>query len=408
MTEELSPPPDRLPIALVLAEEASIAWLQEATRERLTLLPVSPSENLPKLLTQTGANLLLVEFPAQHAVAERLGKLLEVFPNLQLLALGKTQDQESLLAAVRARVTDYVEIGGNTDELRRAIQRALQREQWLRTQRQQRVIAVAGGVGMGCTTAAVNLAVLYKRWFPQKEVLLLDFGMPSGDALLTAGVAPALCFAEAVANLPRCDQSYLRNGISSTRTRVAILPLFREPSDLRGLRAQDALQLLNILLTLFDIVIADLGGERHSDLGRYLLHQADALLLLSDQSVRGMLAARSILASRPGLPGDANPTHLVVTHFDEALAISPAQIARELNAPLLGKGLLPACRRSLLTALNQGEPIVDSAPRDAYAIQLESLAWQLAKDIWPDASATQQNTKQSRFLPKQLRKRWPW
>lgn len=406
---DASPPGDRLPLALALVGPDLIPWLQEATRDLVALLPVSPADNLPKLLTQTRASLLLVEFPGQQSVAERLGTLLEVFPHLQLLALGRTEDRDSLLAAVRAKVSDFIDSNGSPADLRRAMHKALQREQWLRSQRQQKLISIAGGVGTGCTTMAVNLATVYQKYFPEKEILVLDFGTPTGDALVYCGLQSALTFAEAVGDLSRCDQSYLRNGLAYTANQVAILPLFREASDLRGLRVQDGLQLLNILLTLFDIVIADVGNDSHSETGRYLLHHADSLLVLTDQSVRGLLAARRILGTGSSRSTNAQALHLLVSQYDDELAISPAQISRELDVPLLGDGFLPERRRTLIQAVNRGLPVVEVAARDSYTTHFEALAGRLAETVWPEVPDNANGAKKPRrFLPKPLRKRWPW
>lgn len=404
-----SPPEDRLPVALALASPDLIPWLQNAAQDLVALLPVSPADNLPKLLTQTSAGLLLVEFPGQHSVAERLGTLLEAFPQLQLLALGRTEDRDSLLAAVRAKVSDFIDINGSPTELHRAMQKALQRGQWLRSQRQQKLISVAGGVGTGCTTLAVNLASLYQKWFPEKDILVLDFGSPIGDALVYGGAKPALSFAEAVVNLPRCDQSYLRNGLTYMANEVAILPLFAETSDLRGLRVQDGLQLLNILLTLFDIVIADVGNDCRSETGRYLLHHADSLLVLTDQSLRGLLAARHILSVESSRSTDTHALHLLVSQYDDELAIHPTQISRELKVPLLGDGFLPERRRTLLQAMNHGLPVVEFAPRDSYTTRFQALAQRLAETIWPELpSKENEANRPRRFFSQSLRKRWPW
>ncbi|WP_215844367.1 hypothetical protein HHS34_002290 [Acidithiobacillus montserratensis] len=276
LNETLGPGTGNQAIVLALCQRTEcLAWMRLALDGMAIVLPVDlrPDEII-QAVGKSGASVLIADFGDQHPGTELFDQIRLSFPDLKVIGVGSLSDQQALLTAMRAQVVDYVEQESPVANLRKAVERVLAeiRQRRLRT---GRLVALCGGIGAGSTTLTCNLATMLKAQQPHASVLILDFATPVGDAAVQLGIAPHISFAEAVRNLDRCDRTYLNTAIARSAGGIGVLPLFHEARDLRGLKIADAYQLLVLILSTYDLVIADLGGAAFSDLGQYLQQAAD-------------------------------------------------------------------------------------------------------------------------------------
>lgn len=385
-------------VVLALCQRAEcLAWMRLALDNMAIVLPVSKrADDIVQAVGKSGASLLIADFGDDHPETALFEQLRLSFPDLKIIGVGSLSDQQALLAAMRAQVVDYVEQESPIATLRNAAERILA-EIRQRRQRTGRLITLCGGIGAGCTTIACNLAALLKNQRPDASVLLLDFATPVGDAAIQLGIAPHICFAEAVRNLDRCDRTYLNTAIARTPGGIGVLPLFHEVNNLRGLKLADAFQLLVLILSTYDLVIADLGGAAFSDLGQYLQQTADEILLVTDQSVGNILESKKIAANLREKLGHRLHVHLVVNHYEPILGVESADIADELGLPLLENAVLPERRVPLMQSMNQGKTLVEALPKDALVHIFGLMTGQLLTKLWPDQAALTSRPTHSRI-----------
>lgn len=270
-----------------------LAWMRQALDGLATVLPVGTrQEEISAAIGQSGTSLLIVDFCAEE---DDYGNIFEglhqAFPDLKVIGIAAVADQRVLLAAMRAQSVDFVQSSGAPDALRKAVARVLSQTRQRRV-RAGKLVVVAGSIGTGCTTLACNLAAAISALHPQNPGLLLDFGTPVGTAAIYMGIAPRIAFAEAVHNLERCDKTYLDTAIAENTQGLGVLPLFSQTRDLRGLNLNEVFQMLAIILSVYHLVVADIGGAVFSDVGQYLLQAADETVVVCDQSVAGILEGK--------------------------------------------------------------------------------------------------------------------
>lgn len=385
LNETLGPGTGNQAIVLALCQRTEcLAWMRLALDGMAIVLPVDlrPDEII-QAVGKSGASVLIADFGDQHPGTELFDQIRLSFPDLKVIGVGSLSDQQALLTAMRAQVVDYVEQESPVANLRKAVERVLAeiRQRRLRT---GRLVALCGGIGAGSTTLTCNLATMLKAQQPHASVLILDFATPVGDAAVQLGIAPHISFAEAVRNLDRCDRTYLNTAIARSAGGIGVLPLFHEARDLRGLKIADAYQLLVLILSTYDLVIADLGGAAFSDLGQYLQQAADEILLVVDQSVGHILEGKKIAAQLRERLGNRLHAHLIVNHYEPVLGVEPANIAEELGLPLLENGVLPERRTPLMQSMNLGKSLMETLPKDVLVNLFSVMSQQLQAKLWPE------------------------
>lgn len=371
-----------------------VAWIRQALDGLATVLPVSArQEEISAAIGRSGAALLIVDFAAEN---DDYGNVFEglhqAFPDLKLIGIAPVADQRVLLAAMRAQSVDFVQSSGVPESLRKVVGRVLSQTRQRRV-RAGRLVVVAGSIGTGCTTLACNLAAAILALRPQISGLLLDFGTPVGTAATYMGIAPRVAFAEAVHNLERCDKTYLDTAIAENAQGLGVLPLFAETRDLRGLNLNEVFQMLAIILSVYHLVVADIGGAVFSDVGQYLLQAADEIVVVCDQSVAGILEGKKIAANLREKIGSRLQAGLVVNHYEPALGVDAGHVAEALGLPLLSRGTVPERRLSLIQAMNGGQLAVDAVPKDAYSRAVQQFSGLLSGRLWPDLRTTQGGTR---------------
>ncbi|MHB1643965.1 MAG: pilus assembly protein CpaE [Acidithiobacillus sp.] len=364
-----------------------LAWIRHALDGLATVLPVNARQNeISAAIGQSGAALLIVDFGAESDdYGTVFDSLHQAFPDLRLIGIAPVADQRVLLAAMRAQAVDFVQSGGAPEPLRMAVGRILSQTRQRRA-RAGKLVVVAGSVGSGCTTLACNLAASLSALHPQSAELLLDFGTPVGTAATYMGIAPRVAFAEAVRNLERCDKTYLDTAIAQNTRGLGVLPLFAAARDLRGLNLSEVFQMLAIILSMYHLVVADIGGAVFSEVSQYLLQAADEIVVVCDQSVAGILEGKKIAANLREKIGTRLQASVVVNHYEAALGVDAVHVGEALGLPLLGQGIVPERRLPLIQAMNGGTLAFDALPKDAYSRAVQQCAGLLAGRIWPDSN----------------------
>jgi pilus assembly protein CpaE len=335
------------------------------------------------------------------------------FPELPIVALGAMSDAGSALAALRAGVRDFVDVGGAAADALQVTRDVLSNLPPPITRRGKLTVILGARIGLGVSTLAANLSVLMQAHrdghrdahdlrqelkqgsatangangsaghagmsgAPRaagapgaRAVALLDLGLPANDGTLYLNTRCEFNFVDAVRNLRRFDQTFVHTALSRHASGLALMTLPFDLAEMREVSYSGAIGLVNRLRSFFDQQVVDLGGFSNSDFTAQMARAADEVWLVCDQSVASIVSAVSLLEELRLREVDTASIGLIVNKFDAALDLAAEQIAERLQLPLTA--VLPARAVAIGRAVNQGKLLAESAERDPYVRALEPL-----------------------------------
>lgn len=216
--------------ALVLTNNTAIRdWLNEALAGRVSVLPADSTdpEGFAKEVTSTpGVGLVFVEFDEDNSQerAAVLSRVSERYPSLTLAAVGENDNADAVLAAMRSGARDFLVVGrddGNLDALVAKAGEPGASSRPARTAAGQMYAVVSGASAVSVSFLAAHLALaLQQQGGDQRRVLLADFTVPGGSALVHLNTEQGYSALDALRDVDRCDQTLIdtafaryRNGI---------------------------------------------------------------------------------------------------------------------------------------------------------------------------------------------------
>ncbi len=374
--------------------EFALVCPQAVTTERLspvlagvgTLSPLwGNTEQCVQQLCSTPYALAFLDFSTpQLGQAARVAQRLAVSrPSLALVAVGNAANAESVLTALRAGVSDFIDLDNAEVEGLAIVQKALSVHDtaWggaAPMHRGKLLVLLGARAGVGTSCAAINLTALAQRALgTQGHAMLLDFGIPVADASLYLGQKREFDLLEAIASIGRIDHTFIASAFAHHPAGFSLLPMPSQAERMREIAYDDALALLELLRKYFPLQVADLGGCSDPDFVAAVVQQADEVLMVSDPSVGAIASARTLLHALSERGVQANKLKLVVSKHDPALALGMADMAKRLGLQPLAE--LPHCHLAMLQAMNRGQSLAESSPEAAYTTAVagiwQRLAW---------------------------------
>ncbi len=358
----------------LLQEKADVAELVSRTIELNPLLVLLDFSGVEHVSDQTGVLSIDSLGSTAHAI-ELARALTKTLPALPLVAVGSMAFPEGTIAALRAGVSDFIDVSASEDEARDVVQRVLAKAAQSATpvKRGQLVTLLGVRPGIGTSTLAAHLADMIqqrnaghggKRNASDSRVALLDLGLPAGDGKLYLSANGNFDFAEAVRNLRRFDETLVHTALPRSPGGVTVISLPHSLNEMRTVSHHDALALLDRLRLYFDVLIADLGGFSNHDFIANLTGAADQVWLVTDQSVGALVSLAGTLQELNGRHPDDGKRQLVVNRYDDRFGMAASQIAERFKLPLLAT--LPERTLKLTACANHGKLLHEVAPHDAY------------------------------------------
>jgi pilus assembly protein CpaE len=114
--------------------------------------------------------------------------------------------------------------------------------------------------GCGVTALAANFAVALAQE-SERPTLLMDFGLPLGDAAINLGMITEFSVANALKDAPRLDGNFLKTLLATHASGLSVLAA---PSDFRSDQApnEDAVnKVLAVARQNFEFIVADVGSR---------------------------------------------------------------------------------------------------------------------------------------------------
>lgn len=360
---------------------------------RLRQMPLHAPDVLEQLQHHPPQAVLIHFAPGALAAATALATGLQANqPQLLRVAVGLTRDPACMLAALRAGVQDFLDLDAPLSTSRHTLQALLSRTPpdaagAADAPQAPLTALVSARAGLGCSLLATHLA-----WYLQQRLqeaaapdaggdqeagadalhaLLLDLGQPGGDCALYLGAPSEFDFVQAASQPRRFDRRMAQSALAHHSSGLRLLALPRpyegQPPEVS---AADAQALLQRLRQHFHHVVADLGTFAASRLALQVASQASQLWLVCEQSVASVVASTALLRRLEAQQIPRERLGLIISRHDGQLELEAAQIARQLQLPLLA--VVPERRRELARAFNQGR-LLQAQQREPYVQALHQL-----------------------------------
>ena len=328
-----------------------------------------PDDHTPVdvLVLELGAD-AAEDFHLVHSLLT-LGSVREVF------LTSRSSDPAILVQSMRVGAKEFFVQPVNQEEVRQALARLkdrLDQSNGSGHRRSGKIIDVIGAKGgVGTTTIAVNVATALARTDSPRSVVLLDKTPLFGEVPLFLEIDTTHHWGEIVKNVSRLDATFLTSILSKHASGVYVLP---SPSRLDGenTSAREGIdRLLKLLQTLFDFIVID-GGQHLDEVSLKILELSHTILLVSVPSLPCLANANRLLKSFHDLGYTREKSKVVINRYLKTPDVPLRDIENSLRTEVFC--VIPNDYRSTMSAINQGKPLVELAPRKPVTRSIQGLA----------------------------------
>ncbi len=341
---------------------------------RLAGLEGSP-ENFEKKAIKLQPQIMLVELPqGVNGHGDLLERLRRAVPRGAVVALAGSKDPEDIMAAMRLGVREYLVEPVTMAAFNDAVLR-LARQNHLSGQPAGRLLAVMGVKGgVGASHLALNLAWCYSRDPQAGNVALVDLDLYAGDLAVLMDQEPKRNISDVALNYDRLDAVLIDSLLAEAAPGLRLLAAPSDPVAAEDIKPEHVARALDHLLDAHSLVVLDLPS-RLDEVSLLALDRADAVLVVVEPTVVGMVGARRFLDLSSRLGHSPDKVHLVVNRDDAKGCLSQADVRRALGVKPLA--FLPNDSRLILQATNSGCPALRDWPKAKWSRAVARLAAEL-------------------------------
>jgi pilus assembly protein CpaE len=352
-------------------------------------------------LVEAGDLDLLVLGPsnAHEAALESFSLLLELDSDLPVVLATGTITAQLLRAALRFGLRDVIQAPFSAEEIHQVL-----RDSERRSKRRiapvapvepvgskaGRVITVASAKGgSGKTVTATNLALLLARDAGPGKVAIVDADLQFGDVCLVLQLEPKLTIFNAAQEIDRLDESLIDSLLTKHAEGVSVLAAPLEPAFADEVSTAVLIEVVTRLRDKFEYVVVDTASLL-DELLLSLLERADDVIFIVDMDLPSVKNAKLALETLRLLKFPSSKIKVVLNRSNAKARLDEGEIERSLkmkiSASIPSDGLVPA-------SVNEGRPVVLSAPRSKVAKGFESVAALILGEVAESAKVSKRRWK---------------
>ena len=344
--------------------------LEEAVRSAGSKFAITWAGDIGELAAAgaTQPNVLIVDLRGQHQFPPALALLKRRHPTTGVLILASTLDPAMMLEAMRAGVSEFVTDPIAPSDLTAALNRLLGK---LAEAPAGPVFAFIGAKGgVGTTTLAVNVATALSKLSPARA-MFIDLHLAYGDAAVFLGAEPRYSVLDALENMHRMDESFLRSLVVHTGSGVDLLASAARPAA-RPVDSQQIGTLLALASSIYPYTVVDV--PRSDAAALEALDQGATIVVVANQELATVRNAGRMAAALRSRYAKAK-IMTVVNRTDRRSEINQDDIERAVGGPVTHH--VPSDYRRALEAMNKGRPLALDNHNDLSAA-FASIARELA------------------------------
>lgn len=299
--------------------------------------------------------------PREVAVARRM------FPASGIVIVARSLEPTSMLEAMRLGVNEWVIEPLDLKEVDAALRRVARAVAKPTMGRAVAVLGAKGGVGS--TTVAVNLATALRK-VSDRSTLLIDLHLAHGDAAVFMGVEPRFSVLDAIENIHRVDETYMKGLVTPTKAGADLLASSTRPLQLT-VETMRVRALIDFTTTLYSHVVLDC--PRADAAMVEAIDAASTVLVVANQELATLRSATRIVHDLRLRCGPER-VKVAISRFDPHSDITVTDVEKVMGGPI--KYLFPSDYRAAVAALNRGEPLFSQN-----GSQLASTFDQVAREL---------------------------
>jgi pilus assembly protein CpaE len=371
---------------LVVDEDAS--FIDEAKRLFDGRLPTVRSITEAVATTEGGELRMVLIGPsiANEEGIDAVRTLRNEDPSLILIAVAEQVTSGLLRAAMRAGISEVIEAPLTEEKIEDAIKQfandVLKRKVAavvpVATHKDegQIIVVMSAKGGSGKTVTATNLAILLTR-FEDKKVALVDADLQFGDVCLVLQLEPRFTLVNAAHELHHLDPQLLESLLTDHPSGLKVMAAPLEPAFADDISTESLITVVTLLRETYDYVIVDTASML-DELLLSLLEKADVILQVVDMDLPSVKNAKLALETLRLLKFPTSKVKLILNRSNAKARLDDKEIEGALKMSI--SAAIPS-DGAVAASMNEGRPVVESAPKSRVAKGFEPVAELIAGPV---------------------------
>ena len=319
---------------------------------------------------------------------------------VSIFAVAGNSDPHVILRAMRAGANEFCAWSGadegvsTTDGLRPSLRTVVERLQAARghavsTSRTFAFFGAKGGTGT--TTLAVNCAAELAR-VSKRPTIIVDLNPFMGEVALFLGVRPRFTLLDAVDNLHRLDDEFLRELVATHKSGLDILAgsdAIDRPSKQDGPALEELLQWLG---RSYEFVVID-AGHLTNPCAEIAVFASDSIFLVANPDVPSIRNAQRVVDRVEQMGPVKDRIKVLLNRTSDQNIILPKQIADALGHPIAHT--FRSDYDTVSAALNSGVPVAHS---DGSVLSTQLVAFSRSLAGLPDLATESESGRRRGHL----------
>lgn len=285
--------------------------------------------------------------------------LADSHPDAMIVAVGGAVPSQTLVAAMRAGVSEFVEkpiSQAAFDEAVERLSRKLAPSPRDRATSEGKVLFFCGAKGgAGSTTVATNFAIHLRRQTGER-VLIVDLDLTLGEIALYLGIEPRYGIVDLARNLHRIDEGLLASYLATHESGLEVLSAPFDPDEGRDIGAEEVGRIIEFLRGVYDWVVVDASNSLDS---RILagLRTAEEIFVVTQVDVPSLRNIQRVRRVLKRVVPERTP-RVLVNRFHPGADITLKDVEHTLGLEVFGT--LSNDYGSIAHSINTGEPLAMS------------------------------------------------
>jgi len=293
-------------------------------------------EDVPRLVERY-YDVIVIDLDGDREYALELVEDICAKDSATVMVYSANADQELVFRCMRAGAREFLfppfDQATIVDALNRATSVPRQGGRHQKKARGRLMVCLGAKGGSGVTTIACNLAISIGQESAQ-STLLIDLGLPMGDAALNLGIVTEFSTDNAFMDVDRLDATFLSKLLAKHRSGIFVLAA---PSKVPKVQASDEAidKLIKAARLQFENVIVDVGS-RLDLMGTALFKEASTIFLVTQAGISELRNSNRVITEyfNQGSP----KLEIVINRYDpRSLGLTDEHITKALNRPVQWK-----------------------------------------------------------------------
>ena len=365
---------------LVVDEDAS--FIDEAKQLFEGRLPTARSISEALTAIEGGALRMVLLGPsfANESAIDSVRVLRNEDPSLLLIAVAEQVTSALLRSAMRAGVSEVIEAPLTEEKVEDAITQFANDVLKRRTaapppvldqarEEGQLIVVMSAKGGSGKTVVATNLAMLLTR-FEGKSVAMVDADLQFGDVCLVLQLEPRFTLVNAAHEMHHLDAQLLESLLTEHPSGLKVMAAPLEPAFADDISTESLMTVVGLLKQSYDYVVVDTASML-DELLLSLLERADVILQVVDMDLPSVKNAKLALETLRLLKFPTSKVKLILNRSNAKARLDDKEIEGALKMSIAAA--IPS-DGAVAASMNEGRPVVESAPKSRVAKGFESVA----------------------------------